>query len=67
MKHSVLLLAAIVLCAGSLWVFHRCGEFLADGAYVAGVLYMTVGFVIVRAGVELARLSVAHRGGRHPR
>lgn len=59
MRSLFLLLLATLMLVGSLWFFHRSGELLASRDYLAGLIHIFVGFATVRAGVELARLSVS--------
>lgn len=44
---------------GSGYFFYRTVEFLARADYVAGLLTLIVAFLVVRAGVDVARLAVA--------
>ncbi|RAL22947.1 hypothetical protein DL240_08630 [Lujinxingia litoralis] len=44
---------------GSAYFFVRTIEFLAQADYVAAMIALTVGFLVVRAGVDLARLALA--------
>jgi len=61
MKSTALLVLAAVLFAACLFFFGRAGDLLADQDYLPGLLHMFVGFSLVRAGVELARLSIIVR------
>lgn len=51
----------IGMLLGSTYFFYRAVEFLAQKDYVSGVLAMLIGFIIVRVGVELGRLSIVAR------
>lgn len=51
----------IGLILGSLWFLYRAVEFLAQKDYVAGLLAFGIGFVVVRAGVEVGRLAMVDR------
>ncbi len=61
MKSTVLLLLSAALFVACIWFFAECGELFSAKDYLAGLLHMFVGFALVRAGVELARLSVLGR------
>ncbi|QED26508.1 hypothetical protein FRD01_04445 [Microvenator marinus] len=45
----------------SLLFWYQAVEFLAQKDYVAGVLVMCIGFIVVRGGVEFGRIAVAVR------
>ncbi len=62
MKNSVLLVLAALLFIASLWFFEKCGGLFGTKDYLGGLLHMFIGFSLVRAGVELARLAVINRG-----
>ncbi len=62
MRSTILLLLATALFVGCVWFFAECGALFAAKDYLAGLLHVFVGFALVRAGVELARLSVLGRG-----
>ena len=47
---------------GSGYFFYRTVGFLAHADYVAGMLGLIVALLVVRAGVDVARLGVAARG-----
>lgn len=49
------------LMAASLFFFYQCTVFLTEKDYLAATLTLFIGFTIVRAGVELARLAVIMR------
>ena len=61
MKTVVLLLLAAALVIASIVFFHRCGEFLGNQDYLAGIVHIFVGSATIRFGVELARLAVLTR------
>lgn len=49
---------------GSAYFFYRAVDFLARPDYVAGLMAMLIGFLVVRAGVDISRLAMAReRGG----
>ena len=48
---------------GSGYFFYRSLEFLAQSDYVAGILAMVVGILVVRAGVDISRLATAAQAG----
>ncbi|MFT7582231.1 MAG: hypothetical protein ACI9MR_003913 [Myxococcota bacterium] len=62
MKASVLLVLAAALFAACVYFFARCGDLFVAKDYLGGILFMFVGFSLVRAGVELSRLAVVGRG-----
>ena len=43
----------------SLFFWYRAVEFLAQKDYVAGILAMGIGFIVVRVGMEFGRIAVA--------
>jgi hypothetical protein len=43
---------------GSLYFWYRAVEFLAQKDYVAGILAIGIGFMVVRVGVEFGRLAM---------
>jgi len=49
------------LMAASGWLFYRCLYFLAEKNYLAGLVVLVIGFVVIRTGVELGKLAVLHR------
>ncbi|MEZ4268015.1 MAG: hypothetical protein R3F39_16745 [Myxococcota bacterium] len=61
MKSFMFWLAAILLLAAALWMFHTSSQFLLDHDYLAGLLHVLVGLAVLRAGVEMARLGVVLR------
>lgn len=61
MRAIVYDIVGIALMLGSLLFLYRCVEFLAQKDYVAGALTLVAGVVVVRAGVEMGRLSFAER------
>ena len=66
MKPTFLLILAAALFGASIFFFAQSGELFAGKDYLAGILHMFVGFSLVRAGVELARLAVVSRGRSLP-
>ena len=61
MKSFSLILIAVALLAAGVWFFHRCGGFLGERDYLAGLLHVVVGATTLRAGVQLAKLAVVTR------
>ena len=51
----------IGMMLASLFFLYRCVEFLAQKDYVAGVLTLGIGIIVIRAGVEIGRLGVLVR------
>lgn len=49
------------LVLGSTWFFYRCLYFLAQKDYLAGLIVLVIGFVVIRTGVELGKLAVLNR------
>ena len=61
MKGSFYEILSLGLILASLFFFYRCTVFLSDKDYLAAALTLVIGFVVVRVGVELARLAVIVR------
>ncbi|MBA2663857.1 MAG: hypothetical protein H0U74_16330 [Bradymonadaceae bacterium] len=40
------------------YFFYRCVDFLSQKDYVAGLIALMVGFVVVRIGVEVSKLGI---------
>jgi hypothetical protein len=59
-KYFYEVLAGVMLL-GSLGFFYECIRFLARRDYVAATLLMFVGFAVIRAGAELARMALIER------
>ena len=57
MRSTLYEILSIGLLLGSLFFFYRCIEFLAQKDYVAGIIAVGIGFLVIRVGVELGRLS----------
>lgn len=57
MRSTFYEVSSIGLLLATLFFYYRCVEFLAQKDYVAGVIALGIGFLVTRAGVELARLS----------
>ncbi len=53
--------ASIGLSLASLLFFYRAVEFLAEKDYVAALLAIGIGFLVVRGGMELGRLAMFNR------
>ena len=51
----------LLLICGSALFFYKTMEFLAQKDYVAGVLAMIIGFVVIRVGVEVSKLALVVR------
>lgn len=58
MRGRVYDILGVGFLAGSAYFFFRSVEFLAASDYVAGLLTLVVGFLVVRAGVDISRLAV---------
>ena len=58
------------LLLGSTFFFYKTIAFLAQKDYVAGLIALVVGFLMIRVGVELGKLSILIRredqGGSSP-
>lgn len=52
-------IVSLILIAGSIWFFYRSVAFLTVNEYVGSVVTMLIGLVIIRVGVELARIALA--------
>ena len=61
MRSVVYDVVSIGLSLASLVFFYRAVEFLADKDYVAAVLAIGIGFLVVRGGTEMGRLAVFSR------
>lgn len=59
MRKSIYEVLGVAFLLGSGFFFYRSVEFLAQADYVGGFLVIVIGFLVVRAGVDLSRLSVA--------
>ena len=57
MRSTLYEILSIGLLLGSLFFFYRSVEFLAQKDYVAGLMAVGIGFLVIRVGVELGRLS----------
>ncbi len=53
--------ASIALLLGSSLFFYRAVEFLAQKDYVAGLIAVGIGILVVRSGVEAGRLAMVSR------
>ena len=61
MRATIYEMLGLALLLGSGFFFYRCIEFLARKDYLAGLVILVVGFVIIRTGVELGKLAVLTR------
>ncbi|MBN1947702.1 MAG: hypothetical protein JW797_18700 [Bradymonadales bacterium] len=61
MKGVIYEIVSLLLVFTSLFFFYRSTEFLADRDYLAAILSLVIGFLVVRASVDLARLAVISR------
>lgn len=61
MKHILLDIASVALIGASLAFFYQCVRFVTQRDYVGAFLLLLVGFAVIRAGVELARLGFIRR------
>ena len=52
---------SLTMLFGSLFFLYRAVEFLAQKDYVAGVVTVGIGFIVIRVGVELGRLAFVAR------
>ena len=52
---------SVLVFGSSLIFFYQCIRFLARRDYVASVLLTLIGFAIIRAGAEVARLAMIER------
>ena len=51
----------IGLLIGSTFFFYQTISFLAQKDYVAGLIALVVGFLMIRVGVEVSKLSILIR------
>jgi len=61
MKERFYEVVSIILIMTSLYFFYYCIRFLAGRDYIAGILSILAGFSIIRAGLELLKVT-AQRG-----
>lgn len=61
MRATVYETVALLLMAGSALCFYQTMSFLAGEDYVAGLLGLTAGFVVIRTGVEMSKLALLIR------
>ncbi len=59
MRARVYEILGVGFLLGSAYFFYRTVEFLARSDYVAGLMALIVGFLVIRAGVDISRLAVA--------
>ena len=52
---------SLAMLFGSLFFLYRSVEFLAQKDYVAGIITLGIGFMVIRVGVELGRLAFVTR------
>lgn len=52
---------SLTMLFGSLFFLYRAVEFLAQKDYVAALIAVAVGFLVVRVGVELGKLAFVAR------
>lgn len=52
---------SLAMLFGSLFFLTRCVEFLAQKDYVAAIITLGIGFLVVRVGVELGKLAFVAR------
>lgn len=61
MRSLVYEIMGLGLMLASAWFFYRCLYFLAEKDYLAGIVVLVIGFVVIRTGVELGKLAVLNR------
>lgn len=61
MRSTIYDTLSIGLLLGSTFFFYQVVTFLAQKDYVAGLIVMVIGFVMVRVGVEVSRLAILIR------
>ena len=54
-------IVSLALVLGSVFFLYRAVEFLAQKDYVAGVLTIAAGFLLIRGGAEIGRLAIVAR------
>lgn len=52
---------ALILICGSLLFFWECIGYLAKHDYVAAVVLVAIGFAVLTAGKEIARLALVQK------
>ena len=58
MRRGLYEILGLLLVLGSVVFFYYSVTFLADKDYIAAILQIFVGFALVRAGLELTKLSL---------
>ncbi len=58
MKTLVYEISGLMLVGSSFYFFYRCVSFLTANDYISAVVSMLIGFVVIRAGVELSKLGL---------
>ena len=61
MRAKVYEILALGMLLGSGYFFYRCIAFLAQKDYLAGLVLLVVGYVVIRTGVELSKLALLIR------
>lgn len=61
MRATIYDTVGIGLLLGSTFFFYRTVTFLAQKDYLAGLIALAVGFIMIRVGVELGKLSILIR------
>jgi len=52
-------LSSLMMMGVAIYFFFRSVSFLTDNNYVSGVMTMLIGFMIIRASVDLSRVAIA--------
>lgn len=65
MRATIYDTVGIGLLLGSTFFFYRTITFLAQKDYVAGLIALVIGFLMIRVGVELSKLSILIRREDH--
>lgn len=52
-------LSSLLMMGVSIYFFFKSVSFLTDNNYVSGVMTMLIGFMIIRASVDLSRVAIA--------
>ncbi len=54
------------MLVGSTFFFYRCVHSLAQKDYVAALIVLVIGFVMIRVGVEVGKLAILIRREQEP-
>lgn len=61
MRRLIYEVVGVLMVLASILFFLHSVRFLADRDYIAGILEIFVGFALIRAGLELTKLSLLNQ------